>query len=335
MNMGTVNVNSAQMVYQWNRSAETVVNHDDDLSRHIDNTQLNENSKKELLLELTGKRRTMLEGAVFMMKNKAQFADLNRALELLNAANNSYSLAAVEAALQTQIDVVCEMKSAASENDKALLTENDKALCLYTLQNMIFALSDYNLKNGKANDYVPQILQDQYQMLLKGSMQNLNWDKLNDSVYTMSFEGNQNPTLAKWKFLDKRMIKQNMNSMYQSAHNEAAVENLRGDNDTTMKAEQGVVNWGTVEVNKTSDAEINKILNWALIKFDSKTLKNNLPELFNFVKGAVVAQNDANEVNYPILHEVSMAAMRRIVEIGNNQQKRAMMGQTQMEEKSL
>lgn len=338
MNTGAVNVNSATAEMNYLDHKRNY-----NLSNHITSTNLNESSKKDLLLELTGKHKTMVEGAVFMLKNETlKFDDFERALSLLNRANNAYSLTAVEAALQTQIDAIRNL-------NESVMSKDNKSLCLYTLQNMIFALSDYHLKNGKENDYVPKILQDQYQMLLKGSVNNLDWDKLNQSVYTNQFNNEANPTLAKWKFLDDKLVKRNMENMvrYQSIHDETLVKDF-----STVKVEkattnvnQGVVSWGTVELTKTTDAEINQVLNRALEKFNAKNLKSNVHELFNFVKDALTSQNSyENLSNYPVLHQVVALAMHRIVEIGNDQQKKTMMQQTvptninyqnQAEERSL
>lgn len=336
--MGTYNAQSAEMVYAWNHSATTVnnpnVKRNYDLNNHVMESKLP--NKNELLVKLTGKRKTMLEGAVFMLGNKAmQFGDLDRALALLNTANNSYSLSAVEAALQTQIDVV-------RNTNTPELTQENKTLCLYTLQNMIFALSDYHLENGKENDYMPKILQDQYQMLLKGSSFNLDWDNLYNSAYSTQAHDGTNPTLAEWKFLDNDKIKSNMENMahYQAVHDESYLNDMRGAKTEQQKDQNAdnVKSWGTVELSKTSDAEVNRILNYAMREFNSKNLKDNLPEFFNFVKESLVAHSaNAEDVNYQVLHEVVLSAMHKIVNLGHEQQKKSMMenNQTNAEEKSL
>ncbi len=334
--MPTLNTQSAEMVYAWNHSAATVNNakykRDYNLDNHVNQTKLP--NKSELLVKLTGKRKTMLEGAVFMLNNKAmQFGDFDRALALLNNANNSYSLSAVEAALQTQIDFV-------RNTNTPELTPENKTLCLYTLQNMIFALSDFHLENGKENDYMPKILKDQYQMLLKGSAFNLDWDGLYNSSYSAPVHDGTNPTLAEWKFLDNDKIKNNMDNMahYQAVHDESLLNDMRPakDEQQNEKSTDSVKAWGTVELSKTSDAEVNRILNYAMREFNSKNLKDNLPEFFNFVKESLIAHStNAEEVNYQVLHEVVLSAMHKIVNLGQEQQKKTIMENQNAEERSL
>ncbi|MCM1404124.1 MAG: hypothetical protein NC133_01260 [Prevotella sp.] len=334
--MVTNNVRSAEMVYAWNHSAEVVnnpnVKRNYDLNQHVMNSKLP--NKNEILVNLTGKRKTMLEGAVFMLNNQAMpFPDLERALSLLNTANNAYSLGAVEAALQTQIDTI------RNTNTPGLTAEN-KTLCLFTLQNMIFALSDYQLKNGKENDYVPKILQDQYQMLLKGSSFNLDWDGLYDSAYSTPVHDGSNPTLANWKFLDNDKIKSNMENLahYQAVHDETYLNEMRPTKAEPQNENRfdGPSSWGTVELNATTDAEVNRILNCAMHEFNAKNLKDNLPDFFNFVKESLVSlSNKPEDVNYRVLHEVVVSAMHKIVNLGHEQQKKSMMEQQATEERSL
>lgn len=326
------NVRSAEAVYAWNHSAEVINNakykRDYNLNNHVNESNLNAENKNDLLLKLTGKRKTMLEGAVFMKNKGAQFANFERALTLLKSANNAYSLTAVEAALQTQIDAIREMKTPE-------MTLENKTLCLYTLQNMIFALSDFHLSNGKENDFMPKVLQDQYQMLLKGSNVDLEWDKMYDSVYSTEYHDKNNPTLAEWKFLDDKLIQNNLKNLasYQAVHDETLLSDMAQEKKVEHqqdKGTNGVKFWGTVELNRISDVEINRILNEAMKQFNSKNLKDNLKDFFNFVKDSLVEQNvGEEEVNYRILHEVVLSVMQQIVEIGNDQQKKSMLEQSQ------
>lgn len=289
-----------------------------DLYNHISNSNLTGMRKTELLIDLTGKRRTMLEGSAFMLKHPTlRFDDFERALEILNRANSASSLGFVEAALQVQIDAIRRMKAVD-------LSQEQKSLCLYTLQNMIFALSDFHLAKDKKNDYVPRILQDQYQMLLKGSQMNMDWNILNDSSYSTQYSNFMNPTLLNWKFLDLDLIKKNMKdlSRYQTAGNDAI------KNQSTVKNNHEITSWGMHELNLVSSEKLNQILSEALTKFDSNHLSNNVHEFFNFVKDALESQNkDAGEIDYRVLHEIVLATMQRIVEIGNDQQKKALFQQ--------
>ena len=338
--MEVQNVKSAAAIYAWNHSA-TVVNQrkssrNYDLAEHLDRSNLPAERKNELLMQLTGKRKTMLQGAVFMLNQAPiKFDSLERALTLLNNANNSYQLGAVEAALQTQINTVCDLNTPD-------LTPENKTLCLYTLQNMIFALSDYNLKNDKENDYMPKILQDQYQMMLKGSTLGLDMDRLNKSTYSTQYHDDQNPTLAQWEFLDDQAIKQNMENItrYQLGRDDAILDNLRDTSveETTQKTENSIVNYGTVTVEPAEEQKIKKFISMGLDKFNTKNLKdpNNLKELYNFAKNSVVdSKSDEYTVNYPIVNELAFAMVHRIAETGSTLQSQTIMKQNQGEERSL
>lgn len=289
----------------------------------LNNSSLSARKRTDLLIELTSKSDTIREGTTYMLRNsKIKFDDFEHALALLKSANNSYSLGMVETALQSQIEVVQKMSNVDMPREK-------KSLCLYTLQNMIFALGDLHLKNGEKNDYVPRILQDLSQMMLKGSALGMEWDVLQDSVYSSDYYDLNNPTLAEWKFLDLNLIQKNMKefAQYQSTSHDVTKQRVvQGGNGISAKGNTNVVTWGLVELAKTSHVDINRILNNALLKFDAKQLKTNLPEFFNFVRDSLEAQTQGNsEIDYRILNEMAVAAMHRIVDFGNEQQKRMMM----------
>lgn len=332
MNMGTINANSVSTVNQVNRTKPVSRTANYSFVNHLVGSNLEENHKKNLLLELTGKHKTMVEGVAFMLKHRSlKFNDFDRAMSLLNQANNSYSLTAVEAALQTQINVIRDMST-------SVISQENKSLCLYTLQNMIFALSDYHLKNGKENDYVPKILQDQYQMLLKGSVAKLDWEQLNESVYSSEYKQADHPTLGKWKFLDDKLIKKNMDQMlrYQSMNDETLINRLYANSDKSFDLDAEIINWGNVELIQANDDEINQILESALTKFNAENAKNNINEIFNLVKNSLTEKSiEKNLSNYPSLQKITSTVMQRIVEVGSQQQHKTMMKQNQQAERSL
>ena len=288
----------------------------------IESSTLKPQDKTELLINLTGKRKTMLEGAVFMLKNAAiKFDDFERALALLNGAENASSLELVESALQKQIDVIRRM----SDDD---LTSENKSLCLYTLQNMIFALSDFRLGKNQVNDFVPKILQDQYQMLMKGSALNMDWDSLNESTYSTEYSDFNNPTLAQWKFLDTILIQRNLENMAGSqtgADNTTNFELNAVQKKTTVQVNNdGTVSWGVFELKTATDEQINNLLNGALAKFDATDLKQNLLAIFNLVDASNQSGSTADN---NVLHKTVLASMQRIVEIGSNQQKKTLLSE--------
>ncbi len=292
----------------------------------INGTELPSLEKTKLLIEIANKRKTVLQGAMFMLNHKSlKFDDFERSLASLKTANNSYSLGAVEGALQAQINVILRM----SEVD---LSRKEKALCLYSLQNMIFGLRDFQLHNGKDNDYVPRLLQDQYQVLIKGSSQNMDWDQLNESCYSTEYYDLSNPVLANFKFLDLNRIKKNEKLLSQKHTVETTQTVDMTKKQSIPMSNDGVITWGMLELEKTTDVEINQVLNKALAKFDAKNLKDNLPELFNFVKETLESQSkDQTAIDYKILNEIVVASMHRIVEIGSGQQRKAILEQENLE----
>lgn len=274
--------------------------------------QLTARRRAELLIELAAKKRTIVQGGLFMLDHKKlKFDDFDRALQLLNRAKTPYDLGAVETALQTQIDVILRMA------DNVDLTIEEKSLCLYALQNMIFGLSDYQLPNERENDFVPKILQDHAQVILKGTSKGMDWNELNDYCYTEKYQDLNNPVLAQFKFLDFNRIKE-LDKIVAQNHTVA----VRQEKHNTIQSNAGVITWGILEFEKTAHVDVNKILNQALARFDTIDLKNHPENLFNFVKDSVEAQNKNPEVvNYQILHEIAVAAMHRIVEIGRGLQR--------------
>lgn len=284
--------------------------------KHLIAVNLKEQKKNDLF-KLLQKRKVTFNTAFTFMKKDAKFVDFKLALLTLRNANCSASLSKVEVALQRQIDKISEMSD---------MEDDNKSHCIYALQNLIFSLSDRKFPNGKKNDFVPKILQDYHQMMIKGSTLGLNWDELSQSAYSDKYYVLEEP---EWRFLDVNLIKSKMDELvnYQAPVKE---ESKNTELKTPFRVIGGKVFWGDEnEIPLFSDQEINQVLSCALTEFDVKDLKKHLPEFYNFMGETGKALNIVSEeIGYPEIHELVLATMRRMVEIGNNQQRKNLAEQT-------
>lgn len=313
---------------------------------HIVTSSLDAEAKNNLLLSSSGKQSTMREGKAFLVNHPVLKKDFGKALLKLRDAKNYESLGAVELEYQKQIDMICDMK-------ETEITKEKKTLCLYTLQNLIFGLKDHKIEGEKTNTYTPKIAQDHYQMLLKGSSEGLDWDKLNSSVYTNEFQDESNPTLANWKFLDARLIRSNMDkindktnrfssSPLNDSHFFEEVQPTPAEQNNLYHDDKGLVQcWDKVETYKTDNSTIakhlsklhtsyNKINNFSDITnqdWDSKEASTKravgIQNLYNFVKSSVTTEKNP-EVDHSKLDSIVKGLLRLGVEIGHQQQNQNM-----------
>ncbi len=313
---------------------------------HVLTSSLDATAKNDLLLSSSGKQSTMREGKAFLVNHPVLKKDFGKALLKLRDAKNYESLGAVELEYQKQIDMICDMK-------ETEITKEKKTLCLYTLQNLIFGLKDHKIEGEKENTYTPKIAQDHYQMLLKGSSEGLDWDKLNSSVYTNEFQDETNPTLANWKFLDARLIRSNMDkindktnrfssSPLNNSHFFEEVQPTPAEQNNLYHDDKGLVrNWNSAEVYNTEDKRIakclskmyasyNKVYNFSDITnqdWDSKEASTKravgIQNLWNFVKDSVTTEKNP-EVDHSKIDGIVKGLLRLGVEIGHRQQNQNM-----------
>ncbi len=309
MATGTVNQSGQQKNNQW--------------IKHLIAVNLREQKKNDLFQLLQNRKVTCDTAFAFIQReakdnNDKDFFDFGLALRLLRNAS-PVELSKVELVLQRQIDTIRKIDDKKLDNDA-------KSRCIYALQNLIFSLSDRKFSNGKKNDFVPKILQDYHQMMLKGSTLGLDWDELSQSAYSDKYYVLEEP---KWRFLDANLIKSKMDEL---AHYQAPVkeESKNTESKTPFRVIGGKVFWGDEnEIPSFTDQEINQVLSCALTEFDVKDLKKHLPEFFNFVSETGKALNIVSEeIGYPEIHELVLATMHRMVEIGNNQQRKNLAEQT-------
>ena len=285
---------------------------------YLRSSNLSEEKKIELFQIYQNRQETINQAWVFM-KAHPEFDDLQKASQLLNNAKCPSALGLVEVTLQRQIDKISKMSN---------LNNDDKSRCLYTLQNLILRLNKKKFENGQKNDFMPKILQDYFQMTLKASMLGLKYD---DKAYSNEYHvANED-----WRFLDLNLIRENMKYL----------SGLRAKVDVSHQQNTPKISQPNVDENgdsvfdykvekiKVQTEGINQILSDVLTKFDPQYLKNHLPEFFNFVKDSL--NQKAGEVDYPVLHKAVLAIMHRVVEIGNEQQKIAMMQSNKQTGRSL
>ncbi len=283
---------------------------------------LDANRENEIHRKAQDKKDVMKQALSFMVHHKTfKFDDLEKALKIIRDATSASAFGQAEVALQRQIDTIRKM----SDVD---MTIEDQSRCIYALQNLIFSLSDRKLPNKQKNDFVPKIIQDYGQMLLKGSMMGLDWERFEKSVYINKY---QVPKDEQWRYLDPDLIKSNMEYLV-SYRAKTTTQSINDQQIISTKTNQrSVVYDYCVREELMTDAEINQILSKAITKFDPLYLKNHFSEFFNFVKDEMLTTSKTpDEVEYPVLHKVVLKTMRYIVQIGNNQQMKAAI--TQMAE---
>ena len=278
-----------------------------------DNQKLTAPQKAELLAklsELSEKRKTMLQGAVFMLNNRTfLFDDLNHALEALSRENGADSLGMVEVNLQKQIDVISRMKV-----DNKNFTLQNKSLCLRSLQGMIDSLSTYQVKNG-VNDYIPKYWQEKAQAQALAATKGLNWQRFEESMYSDEYHVAGDP---KWKFFDREKMKQSMNDlMHEKTTGKDMIRTnseLKFPDELYFRLDElnGMANIGTAEITETSDEKISRIVVSAMDQFAVNNLRDHIPELFNFVKGEILKQNE--KATDKILYDTVFAVMHKLVE---------------------
>lgn len=292
------------------------INHQTQWVDVFNRVELSTRRKTELLIELSQKHKTIIQGGLFMQNHVLpdgsvlKFDDYDRGIELLNRAKNEYDLAAVEAAFQAQIEVILRM---------AGLTTEEKSSCLYTLQNLIFGLSDWELPNERENHYTPKILQDQAQVILKGTNKGMDFNELSEYCFTEQYQDQNNPLLAKFKFLDLNRIKE-LEKIVASSHTTLNM------NDKMQQATQSNVDfmtWDMLEFEKNAEVNISKVLNQARASFAATDLRTNFADFFRYVKNTVAKESKNPEaIDYQGLHEITIAAMHRTVDLGYDLQRK-------------
>ena len=333
MNIGTPGLNSATMVSQWNQSSAAL--NKQKLNPEVINqavtAEIPTSNKVNLLLQLIDKDSKTREGSKYMLENSGMFSHFIGAMGSFKRAINSNDLGFVETGLQNQIEVVRNMQ----------IPHEKKSLLVYTLDNMIDGLSFCRLKNGVQSDYVTYRDRSLSQMLLKGSEQGLNWDKMLDSVSTSEFSNPSDPVLAKYRYRDLNLVKQNLENMARLRPNNyvESLADLRNDtydpfyDDEPTPVSNGVVNYGIVDLQRTTDKDVIKILNKAMDKFSKEDLKKNPSALFNFVKDSF-SSNDVSSEQNEFLHKTVLSFMRLIVDFGHDMQNKQV-NNTKEEERTL
>lgn len=276
--------NSAAAVGMWNQTADVVIDRkaerEYDFMKHIIRQEDIETKQKvDMMVKLSGQKKTLLKGSSFMINNKRHhFEEFEKALKALKLCEtkNPETLAKVEELLQRQATAILNMNS-------NVLTEEEKSLCLYTIHNEILGLGKYPLTKSK-NDYVPKLIRDRDDIYAKADEKGLNPDKIKNYIYDKSHRVPSDPTLKDWDFLDLRKIdelKYTLSLHYGSKELDA----FRRDDDLTMATssnhKEATVNYEPVEggVQNIDKQKIGKALSEVSQIFTPEAIKAD-PERF-------------------------------------------------------
>ena len=276
--------------------------------------------KADFLIKANYKQNMLQDVKKYITANIGMFPHFEFATRRLGIANSSASLGIVETKTQTQIDAVRDMQ----------LPESMKQKLIFFFDNFIDGLSFHKFKNGQTNDYVTDKEKNMHKMLIKGYDYGLDWDKVHNSAYT-EVQDTNNPSI-KYRYQDNKKIEQNIEDMSRSRHRDVTVAHLRR-NDPIYGKQASVVSNNEpgiyVDLETSTGEFISKIFDKAMQKFRKEDLRNGTEDLFNFFKGSLGIQN---QTAYPVLHKLTVACMRQIMEHGHAYQMANVMKQQKGEE---
>lgn len=198
--------NSAAAVGMWNQTADVVVDRkaerEYDFMKHIiRQEEIKTKEKVDMMVKLSGQKKTLLKGGAFMINNKRHhFEEFEKALKALKLCETKppETLAKVEELLQEQATAILNMKS-------NVLTEEEKSMCLFTVHNEIINLGKVPLAKCE-NTYVPNLIREKNKVMAMADEKGLDPDKIKNYIYDKSHRVPSDPTLKDWEFLDLRKI---------------------------------------------------------------------------------------------------------------------------------
>jgi len=305
-------------------------------------SNLNQQTKTELLLKLTGKRKTVTEGCVSMMKHQLLAEPFDEVLRTLKyRVANPTNLGAVETALRNLIDKIKSIN----------LSKEEKSLFLFTSQALQFSLGDLQFED-KENNFVPTDLQDYYQMVLKGASLGIPTDKLDKLVYTDKYQDKSNPAMADFVFLDNQKVRE-INGILNDKTNLSKTsinEKIFGETvwqdmpkETVYKnvelIDKKIINIDTF-FKQASHQEVDYYIGKLFAKCDKEDLRNvfshdwesgqvdikwkqSMDNVFNFVKDSLTEGN-SKEVSYANIHKSVKLFLRYGLEVGHKLQQASM-----------
>lgn len=271
--------------------------------------------KKEMLARLAEREPKLLAGINAILDDKVVFDALSRATVALSNAKNDTNLTAVEASLQTMINDVKKLHASGSP----FMNEAKTSFYLYTLQNLVFSLSDWQFANGNENHFVPVIAQKYGQAVAKGAELGVDEDTVRKECFRTDFQDKTDPYLRDFEFLDADRV-DNVLTQFQKVQ---LNKNALGETEKTAPApaakainEQtataGEIDHGIVKCTDVNVAILDKVINVIKTQFGNEKLdlayiKDNLPQFFDMV-GTVMRTEDRNAIA-----KVTEAIVRRVL----------------------
>ncbi len=277
-------------------------------------------AKQLAVSRITGRRRTIMQAAVFMMKSglnkhEAPFLEFNegkdvvtvhefssfkKALDYLTKARDSSALERVEYELQKEINTIREKEHSAT-NKKRL------SMCLYALQNMILALSDYQFENGVENNFVPELITDQYKLMQLAAEKGYSWDSIKQTIHVPKYSEQLTEELSDWQFIDKKAIQNNFEDIKEDNYEKY---DLSFRDKMFYDEEHGYrYRWDEASISTISEdeyqkyqADVIKEFGETVLTTEGKQLKN-FREIYNFIKGKLYPDQARNKTRSEILAE--------------------------------
>lgn len=312
------------------------------ISQVVGSEELNPKVKTELLLKLTGKRKTLTNNCLAMMRHPELAESFDEVLRTFRyKVVNPENLGFVENALQKLSEVI----------KKSNVPNEQKSSFMFTSQSIQMQLSDVQFENQE-NNYMPNILQDYFQMILKGASKGIPVDKLDAVVYSDKYQDKNDPLMANFKYLDSNKVNE-VNNILDDKTNRRSVtlqEEILGRTVIETKPQQVIQNSATfvnkkvvnidTDFKEISHAEKSQFIGKMFAKCDKEDLRNvfnhdwengqvdtkwtvSMKNVFNFVKDTLTVGNP-NEVSYTNIHKAVKLFMRYGLEVGHSLQQESM-----------
>lgn len=240
--------------------------------------------QQDALTKLVNAEPFLMNGVENLVNDRLVFDALNRATTALANAKNSDNLQAAEAGFQTTINEIRQI----SQNKNSYISNDKASQYIFTLQNLIFCLSDWQFENGKENNYVPLLTRKMNQMLMQASETGLDPAAMRDYCYSNVYQNKTRPELADFQFLDDQKMDAVLSDFrqYQLTKDNNILNNL----STRIQGETATNNLdcGVVTCHPTDTATLDKLIGVMTAKYSPEKMelayiKNHLNEFFEMV----------------------------------------------------
>ena len=266
-------------------------------------------NKSYILEQLSAKNPRLLTGVQTILHDDNVFKRFESALVFLSNAEDTSWLLKTEAALQTTINEVIDL----NHRDAQKMNDAKAALYISTLQDLIFCLSNWQLKNDKENNYVPEISRKYNEVLMEGTKHGLDPELINNLCFSKEYKNknNDDPYLANFEFLDESRIKNTKQKILQYAATnnlEVFSERQPAAAEATAQASATVElrDHGVVQCKDSTTELVDKVIGivkakWGSEKVNYDYIANNLGEFVKVVNTIIpleaVAADDKKNIS--------------------------------------